>query len=70
MHKVYFELIVCYLLIHLSYDQCNLIASYFFYTDLKKKIGIKYFKWKFFYLTNLKAVFFLKELMREKLGTK
>lgn len=69
MRKAYFELVVYGILISLNHGQCDLIASCFLYTDLKKKK--KYLKLIFFFhLAKFETVFFLKELMREKLGTK
>lgn len=68
MHRAYFELVICGILINLNHGQGDLIASYLSCIRLKKKK--KVFKTEYFYVTYFKMVFFMKELMREKLGTK
>lgn len=68
MHRAYFELVVCGILINLNRGQSDLIASYLSCTRLKKKREV--LKTEYFYVTYFKMVFFMKELMREKLGTK
>lgn len=66
MHKAYFELVVYGILISLNHGQCDLIASCFLYTDLKKKKkGNKVFKIDFLFLLDQVQNSFLPEGVNE-----
>lgn len=62
MRKAYFELVVYGILISLNHGQCDLIASCFLYTDLKKK---KVFKIDFLFLLGQVRNSFLPEGVNE-----